>query len=178
MKSPTLPKPKLKLPTLANPRLMIGVWLSAVPADNNPDSCVPTLPMPETIACVPRGSVLVLYNPDTPEPKFSAPEFSEPKLAIARARPRHRAVRLVPKTRHARTEVPETRPPTRTGVEETRRRGGGRISKARRRRHINALSRDGTDIDAGRQGQRDAINRDRRGAKAVNLTVNIDRQRK
>ncbi|CKS80078.1 Uncharacterised protein [Mycobacterium tuberculosis] len=57
------------------------LWLSAVPAEDNPDSCSPTLPMPETTAGVPGGNPPVLYSPDTPEPKFSTPDPSEPKLA-------------------------------------------------------------------------------------------------
>ncbi|SON64060.1 hypothetical protein MSIMFI_05592 [Mycobacterium simulans] len=32
------------------------------------------MPTPDTIAAVPSGRVLVLYNPDAPEPKFSTPE--------------------------------------------------------------------------------------------------------
>ena len=39
---------------------MLLPWLSVVPAENNPDSCWPILPTPETSAGVPSGKVLVL----------------------------------------------------------------------------------------------------------------------
>ncbi len=76
---PMLPNPMLWLPTSANPRLMTKLRFSAVPAENNPDSCWPALPMPDTAAGV--ISAVVLYNPDTPEPKFSTPECSDPTFA-------------------------------------------------------------------------------------------------
>ncbi len=98
-------KPTFTLPTSANPRLMMRLCWSAVPAEDNPDSCSPTLqPMPETTVLVLGGNPPVLYSPDTlragssahpipanrnwrnldlPQPPRSAPGSTQPGAASA-----------------------------------------------------------------------------------------------
>ncbi len=125
------------------------VWSALATACHDRTGCY--RPAPSGVGGLgPRARGRPSARPGTPRPSPSAtrpwrpPATTEPD-ATGRHLPawagwgRGRAGdHRVPPTRAARTEIPEARHPTRRS-EETRRRSGGRVAKARGRRDINAV---------------------------------------